>query len=225
MNIPNAITAARIALCPVIVLLALATNPILRYTAFGIFLLAAFSDIYDGHLARKHGWVSNIGKLLDPIADKLLVAAALIPIFIITRRADGFSDLPLFGGPLPLWVLIVIFGRELAVTFFRAHAVRRGIVIAAGKSGKYKSFFTYLFGGALLLWFPLLRTATTSGWDTRLWDLWAIFHSAFAATTLALALFLTLFSLGDYLWRYRSLVTAGGSPQDRAADETDRGAG
>ncbi len=210
MNIPNAITMARIALCPVIVLLALSSDPQLRYAAFVVFVLAALSDIWDGHLARKHGWISNTGKLLDPIADKLLVASALIPLFLITRRDDGFSDLPLFGGPLPLWILIVVFGRELAVTLFRGYAVRRGIVISAGKSGKYKSFFTYLFGGALLMWFPLLRTAADSGWSGSTWQAWRIFHSLFAATTLALAVFLTLFSLADYLWRYRSLMTADG---------------
>ncbi len=210
MNIPNAITTGRIALCPVIAVLALSADLRLRYAAFVVFLLAALSDLWDGHIARKHGWTSNTGKLLDPIADKLLVASALIPLFAITRRDDGFSDLPLFGGPLPLWVLIVIFGRELAVTLFRGYAVRRGIVIAAGKSGKYKSFFTYVFGASLLMWFPLLQTAAASGWSGAIWQAWSIFHSLLAATTLALAVFLTLFSLADYLWRYRSLATEGG---------------
>ena len=209
MNIPNAITIGRIVLCPLVAWLTLSPDLFARYAAFVVFLVAAFSDVWDGHLARKHGWISDTGKLLDPIADKLLMASAFIPFYFITRRADGFSELP-FWGELPVWVILVVFGRELFITLFRGYAARRGVVIAAGKSGKYKALSQNFFIGSVLLWLPLLVSATNAGWDGGLWGVWRSFHSGFTGAVLALTVFMTLFSLADYLWRYRSLVSEGG---------------
>ncbi len=206
MSIPNAISVARITLCPVISWLALSPDRFERYAAFVVFLVAALSDVWDGHLARKHGWISDAGKLLDPIADKLLMASAFIPFYFITRRDDPFGELPLWG-TLPIWVIAVVFGRELCVTLFRGYAVRRGMVIAAGKSGKYKSLVTNIFIGSLLLWYPLLLSADDAGWTDGFWDVWQFFHTSLVAITLALAVFLTLFSLADYLRRYRYVLT------------------
>ena len=204
MSIPNVISVARIALCPVIAYLALSPDRLHRYAAFAVFVVAALSDVWDGHLARKHGWISDAGKLLDPIADKLLMASAFLPLYFITRRDDGFHELP-FWGTLPVWVIAVVFGRELFVTAFRGYAARRGTVIAAGKSGKYKSLVTNFFIGSLLLWYPLFLSATEAGWTHGFWDAWQILHTGFVAVTLAVAVFLTLFSLADYVWRYRSV--------------------
>lgn len=206
MSIPNTITVLRIALCPVIAYLALSPGQLQRYLAFVVFVAAAVSDVWDGHLARKHGLVSDTGKLLDPIADKLLVASAFIPLYFITRSADGFSEIPLWGA-LPLWVIVVVFGRDLFLTLFRGYAVRRGVVMAAGRLGKYKSFSVYVFIGSLLLWRPLLRSATEGGWEGAAWQGWRVFHFGFVGVTLALAVFMTVFSLLDYLWRYRSVIT------------------
>lgn len=206
MSIPNAISVARIALCPVISYLALSPDRFERYAAFVVFLVAALSDVWDGHLARKHGWISNTGKLLDPIADKLLMASAFIPFYFITRRGDELGELPLWG-TLPIWVIAVVFGRELFVTLFRGYAAHRGTVIAAGKSGKYKSLATNCFIGLLLLWYPLLLSAAEAGWTDGFWGVWQVFHAGLVALALALAVFLTLFSLADYLWRFRSVVT------------------
>ena len=206
MNIPNAITVGRIILCPLVAWLALSPGLFARYAAFVVFLVAAFSDVWDGHLARKHGWISDTGKLLDPIADKLLMASAFIPFYFITRRDDGLSELP-FWGELPVWVIVVVFGRELFITLFRGYAARRGVVIAAGKSGKYKALSQNFFIGSVLLWLPLLVTASDAGWEEGgLWGDWQFFHSGFVGAVLALMVFMTLFSLADYLWRYRSLV-------------------
>ena len=206
MSIPNAISVARIALCPLISYLALSPDRLERYAAVVVFLVAALSDIWDGQLARKYGWVSDAGKLLDPIADKLLMASAFIPFYFITRRGDAFEELPLWG-TLPIWVIAVVFGRELFVTLFRGYAVRKGTVIAAGKSGKYKSLVTNFFIGSLLLWYPLLISTTEAGRTDGSWRVWQVLHGGFVAVTLALAVLLTLFSLADYLWRYRSVVT------------------
>ena len=206
MNIPNAITVARIAMCPLVVWLALSPVLLARYAAFVVFLVAAISDVWDGHLARKHGWISDTGKLLDPIADKLLMASAFIPFYFITRRLDGFSELP-FWGELPVWVIAVVFGRELFVTLFRGYAARRGLVIAAGQSGKFKALSQNIFSSLFLLWLPLLVSAADAGWDSALWDAWQRVHAGLVGGFLALVVFMTLFSMGDYLWRYRSVVT------------------
>ena len=149
------------------------------------------------------------GKLLDPIADKLLMASAFVPLYFITRRDDAFSELPHWG-TLPVWVIAVVFGRELFVTVFRSYAARRGTVIAAGKSGKHKSLATNLFIGSLLLWYPLLLSGAEAGWTHAFWGAWQRFHAGFVAVALAVAVFLTLFSLADYVWRYRSVVAQSG---------------
>lgn len=177
-----------------------------RMAAFGLFLAAALSDIWDGYLARKHGWITDVGKLLDPIADKLLMASTLIPFYLVSHRPGELNDVP-FWGPLPFWVLIVIFGREVAITLFRSWAARRGVVIAAGGSGKLKALLQSLFSGGLLLWYPLQDLALVRGWTASGgWAAWSAFHRGWVGLTLALALVLTIYSMIDYLWSYRAVV-------------------
>jgi len=205
LTLPNAITVARIAVCPVIFALAMAPGVGERLWAFALFVVAGLSDVWDGWLARKYGWITDLGKLLDPLADKLLLAATFIPFYLISHRGEAWH-LP-WWGPLPLWVVLVIFGRELLITVFRSFAVRRGIVIAAGVAGKRKALLQSLFIGGLLLWYPLLAVAEEQGWgEAQPWRIWAWFHSTWIAVTLALALLLTVYSMLDYLWRYRSVV-------------------
>ncbi len=204
MNLPNAITLARVAVCPAIFLLALSSSTALRYAAFGLFLLAAFSDVWDGHLARKHGLITDAGKLLDPIADKLLLASTLVPFYLIGQRADELERMPWWGA-FPFWALLVVFGRELLVTLFRGYAVRRGVVIQAGKSGKHKALAQNLFIGGLLLWHPLVRTSASADWSGVAWGAWRAFHSTWIAVLFAAALVLTVYSMLDYFWSYRAV--------------------
>ena len=205
MNLPNAITVARILVCPVIFALALSPSVPARYWAFVLFVVAALSDLWDGYLARKHGLITDTGKLLDPIADKLLLVSTFIPFYLIGQRDDVLSRVP-YWGAFPLWVLLVILGREALVTGFRSYAARRGVVISAGKSGKYKAFIQNLFIGGLLLWYPLLRSSIDGGWSSAFWSGWRVFHQAWIGIMLAAAVFLTLFSMLDYFWSYRSIV-------------------
>ena len=205
MNVPNAISVARIAACPVISWLALSSGAVSRYAAFFLFLAAALSDVWDGHLARKHGWITDTGKLLDPVADKLLLASTLIPFYFITRRPEAVGEMP-WWGTMPVWVLAVIFGRELFITLFRGYAARRGVVIAAGKSGKYKALIQNFFIGGLLFWYAIASTAAARDWSGGVWNAWQHFNSAWVGILLAVAVGLTVFSMGDYLWRYRTLV-------------------
>lgn len=204
LTLPNLITIGRILACPAVFGLAIVAAPVQGILAFVLFLAAAFSDLWDGYLARKHGLVTDLGKLLDPLADKLLLLATFIPIFILSR-AEG--PLP-WWGPLPVWVVVVIFGREVAITVFRTWAARRGVVIAAGKSGKYKALLQNFFIGGALLWFPLQFLGVERGWAGGFWRFWNHLHGAWIGVTLSLALLLTVYSLGDYLWGYRSLVRA-----------------
>ena len=206
LTLPNIITLARIASCPGLFFLAVAESTTARFGAFVLFVAAGLSDVWDGYLARKHGWITDIGKLLDPIADKLLLVATFVPFYIVSHRAGVENRVPVWG-TLPVWVLVVIFGRELFITLFRQWAQRRGVVIAAGRSGKNKTLLQSLFMGGLLLWYPLLLTATRRGWvEAAWWKPLALGLTGFIAATLAGALVLTVYSMIDYLWSYRSLV-------------------
>jgi len=204
-NLPNVITVGRIAACPAIFFLALSPSLGARLAAFVLFVGAGLSDLWDGYLARKHGWITDVGKLLDPLADKLLLVSTLIPFYIISHRGGETGLIP-WWGMLPMWVLIVILGREFLVTLFRQWAFRQDVVIAAGTSGKYKAFLQNLFSGGLLLWYPLQEIAAAR--EPANLPYWAFVqvHSAWIGVTLAFALILTIYSMVDYLWTYRGLM-------------------
>ncbi len=204
-NLPNVITVGRIVACPAIFVLALSPSVGARSVAFVLFVGAGLSDLWDGYLARKHGWITDVGKLLDPLADKLLLISTFIPFYIISHRAGEAGLIP-WVGMLPMWVLIVILGRELLVTLFRQWAVRRDVVIAAATSGKYKAFLQNLFSGGLLLWYPLHEFAAAQGVDNLLYHGFVQFHAAWIVATLGLSLILTVYSMVDYMWSYRSLL-------------------
>ena len=205
LTLPNLITIGRIIACPAVFSLVLLPSVTFRILSFVLFLAAAFSDVWDGYLARKHGLITDLGKLLDPLADKLLLAATFIPFFILSHGPGAVGPLP-WWGPLPLWVVFLIFGRELAMTLFRVWAARKGVVISAGKSGKWKALSQNLFIGGVLLWYPLQMLSLDRGWDRGFWSFWSGLHGAWIGVTLSVAIVLTLYSLADYLWTYRSLV-------------------
>jgi CDP-diacylglycerol---glycerol-3-phosphate 3-phosphatidyltransferase len=124
MNVPNLLSISRILAVPVFIVLMLEPTPLRALLAGIVFSIASATDWLDGYLARKWGQVTKIGKLLDPIADKILVASALIMLVDIAR--------------IPSWIAIIIIGREIAITGLRAMAASEGIVIAAENMGKWK---------------------------------------------------------------------------------------
>lgn len=209
LNLPNLITLGRIIVCPAVFFLVLSPDVTFRFTAFFLFVAAGLSDVWDGYLARKHGLITDFGKLLDPFADKLLLVATFVPFYLLSHREAEVGPLP-FLGPFPLWMVLVIFGREVFITLFRGYAARRGVVISAGKSGKYKALLQSLFIGGLLLWYPLQMLSIEGGWSGGFWAFWADLHGGWIVVMLSAALVLTVYSLGDYLWRYRDLL--GGRP-------------
>lgn len=125
LNTPNKITLGRIFVLPLIVFFLIFPSRTTSFLAALIFALASLSDWLDGHLARRTSQITNLGKMLDPIADKLLLAAALIPLVELGRA--------------PAWIVVILIGREFAVTGLRAIAAERGYIIAASFLGKYKT--------------------------------------------------------------------------------------
>lgn len=128
MNLPNKLTMARVIMIPVFLVVLLSgviPEPMNRYIAVIIFIVASFTDFLDGHIARKYNLVTNFGKFMDPLADKLLVAAAIISMVEL--------------GDIAAWIVIVIISREFIITGFRLIAVEANVVIAASWWGKTKT--------------------------------------------------------------------------------------
>lgn len=141
MNTANKLTLVRIFLVPIFLLVLALKFRYGYYIAALVFILAASTDGLDGYIARKKNQVTRLGKLMDPLADKLLISAALISLVELRR--------------LPAWVAVVIIGREFAVTGLRSVAATEGYVIAASKLGKIKTVTQIIAIIAMLL--PLNR--------------------------------------------------------------------
>lgn len=144
MNLPNKLTTLRVILIPVFLLvLFLVEAPMNRYIAVAIFIIASLTDFLDGHLARKYHLVTNFGKFMDPLADKLLVMSALVSMVALED--------------LPAWVVIVILAREFAITGFRTLAMEANIVMAASWWGKIKTTIQMLMIILVLLQLPFAQ--------------------------------------------------------------------
>ena len=140
LNLPNALTVLRILLVPVVVVALLDETPNGDAIAAGVFALAALTDTLDGYIARSRGAVTTFGKLMDPIADKLLVTAALVALVSLDR--------------LQAWVAMVIIAREFAVTGLRGLAAEQGVVIQASWLGKVKTALQIAAVIALIVFDP-----------------------------------------------------------------------
>lgn len=210
-TLPNILTLSRIVLTPVIALLPFINGYVPKLIAFVVFLMAAISDIYDGRLARERNEITDVGKLLDPLADKLLLVATLIPIYWITRYPMRQYEIPWWGN-LPLLVLLLLLGREVFMTVFRQIAKRRGVVIAAAGAGKLKTIVQDVFLGATIGWFAWKDMSETYGWTSGwLGALWEQIHGSLVAVTLGIAVVLTIYSLVVYVYRYRDLLRTSAS--------------
>lgn len=149
MNLPNKLTLLRVVLIPVFVVLLLlegGQNHTLRIAALIVFCIASFTDFLDGQIARRNNLVTNFGKFMDPLADKLLVCSALICMIEL--------------GQLPSWYVITVIAREFIISGFRLVAADNGIVIAASWWGKFKTTFQMLTVILLILNIPALHTVT-----------------------------------------------------------------
>src|SRR3990167_314863 len=172
LNLPNAISILRILTAPVLILLLLTPDRKINLIAAIIFSVAALTDWLDGYLARKMSVETSVGKFLDPLADKLLIVTCLIMLIPLGRA--------------PAWIVALITGREIAVTGLRAMASVEGVVIAAGRLGKYKTVFQIASVAALIVHYKFL------GID---------FHIA-GMVLLWIALVFTIWSGVDYFVRF-----------------------
>ena len=150
MNLPNKLTILRVIMIPFFVAALLydgGANQNMRYVAAALFIIASLTDMLDGKIARKYNLVTNFGKFMDPLADKLLVCSALICMIELRE--------------LPAWMVIIIISGEFIISGFRLVASDNGVVIAASYWGKFKTTFQMI--GVVLLIFniPALSTLTT----------------------------------------------------------------
>lgn len=176
MNLPNSLTIARLILIPVFLLVASMNWDYAGYTAAGIFIIAAITDGLDGYLARKRNQITLLGQFLDPVADKILVTAALILLVEI--------------GTIPGWVAIVIVSREIAVNGLRSIAAAQGIIITSSRLGKIKTITQIIAISALLLHnFPF-----------------SLINLHFDYIALTFAIVFTLWSGLDYFIKYRLAI-------------------
>lgn len=149
MNLPNKLTILRVILIPFFVAALLwdgGQNQTLRYVSAAIFIVASLTDMLDGKIARKYNLVTNFGKFMDPLADKLLVCSALICLIEL--------------GQLPSWMVIIIISREFIISGFRLVASDNGVVIAASYWGKFKTTFQMIAVVLLILQIPPLHIVT-----------------------------------------------------------------
>ena len=149
MNLPNKPTVLRVCMIPFFVVMLLLNggeNQTYRYIAAAIFIVASLTDMLDGKIARKYNLVTNFGKFMDPLADKLLVCSALICLVDLKQ--------------LPAWMVIVIISREFIISGFRLVASDNGIVIAASYWGKFKTTFQMIAVILLIVRIPALTVLT-----------------------------------------------------------------
>ena len=191
MNLPNAITFSRLVLTGIFVAGAAFDSAIGHWVALVSFVIAAISDFLDGYLARRMGLVTPMGKLMDPLADKVLVCSAFVYL-----SAEGFC---------PVWVTVMILAREFLVTGLRQIAVEAGQVLAADRLGKWKTGLQLTFCITCLVWFAFrpLDPANPLVW---LFQYLSSPEGWLQPISLWLALGLTLLSGWHYLWASRDLL-------------------
>jgi CDP-diacylglycerol--glycerol-3-phosphate 3-phosphatidyltransferase len=191
---------------PLVTILLLQPSVVARVLAFALFLAAALSDLWDGYLARSRDQITSFGKIVDPLADKLLLVSTLLPLYVIMSSA-GYGGIPLFGA-IPLWAVIVLLGRELLITTLRFMAAGKGSVVAARKLGKRKALTQNIFLGAAILWvaFHTPDFGTPQG---RAWDGFSGIHGWFTTVFLGTALVLTVVSAVLYVATFSRILVRG----------------
>lgn len=177
MNLPNKITIVRVIMIPFFVVCMLVdTIPYHNFIAAGIFIVASLTDALDGYIARKYDLTTNFGKFMDPLADKLLVSAALICFVAIEEIS------------MPAWIVILIISREFIISGFRLVASDNGVVIAASYWGKFKTVAQMIMSILLILNLKIKA--------------FQVMEQIF----IYLSLILTLVSLIDYLYKNKNVL-------------------
>ena len=178
LSLPNTLTLFRVIAVPIIVILMMFPNRICTALAAILFSAAAITDYFDGYIARTRGLVSNLGKVMDPVADKLLVSCASIILAAL--------------GWVPAWMVCIIIGREIAVTGLRNIIAGRGEDVSASNLGKYKTGFQIAAAIPLLIHYPFFGLNSQAVGKFFLWG----------------ALVFTIWSGADYFIKFRKLLQA-----------------
>ena len=192
MNLPNRLTVGRFVLTIVFVAAVSANFPFHHTLALGLFIAAAVTDYIDGEIARRYSLITDFGKLMDPLVDKIMTAAAFV--CLVSLQA------------IPAWVAIVVITREFLITGLRLLAVSKGRVLAADPIGKHKTSWqiaTVIFFLVLLSFKEFVPVPTGSGLDRHWQQLWI--YGGWTVT--GIAAFLTIYSGADYLWRHRTMIS------------------
>lgn len=192
MNVPNQLTAARLVLTFVFVAsLSIDGLPYSGTAALLVFSIAAYTDFLDGHLARKHSLITNFGKLMDPLADKILMSAGFVLLACLNF--------------IPAWIVIVILSREFLVTGLRLLATAEGVVLAADNLGKYKTIFQII----TVIYFLLIIAAREPlfRWLNPVFELPLLGPAGLGVLLIWVSLILTLLSGWGYVWRNRKLLS------------------
>ena len=194
MNLPNKLTLSRVIMVPFFVafLLLVPQYTYFKWIALGIFIVASLTDLLDGYLARKLHLVTNFGKFMDPLADKLLVCSALI----------GLSSLYV----IPAWITIIIIAREFIISGFRLIAAEKGTVIAASMWGKWKTTFQMIMICVQMIvmdyYLALQNDAVVEIGLSSFYSVMVIIGNV----TMYIALILTIVSLVDYLVKNKNVL-------------------
>lgn len=186
-NLPNALTVGRILLVPILVTVLFTKMPGKEWLGLGLFLAAALTDFLDGFLARRYQVITPLGQLLDPAADKILIASAFISLVELNPAVT------------PAWMVAIILSREFAVGALRNVAASQGVVVAAGWSGKVKTVVQIVAVSLLII-------------HNQLGE-----FRHLAPISLWIAVGITLLSGVDYFYRYRAHLAAGSAGQASAA--------
>lgn len=183
MNLPNKLTVLRVCTIPFFVLF-MEIDCLGRWGSFIavlLFVLASVTDALDGHIARKYNLVTNFGKFMDPLADKLLVSAALICLV----------------GRIPAWIVVVIISRELIISGFRTIAADNGIVIAASIWGKFKTVFQMI----MIIWLIL-----DLNWFVEEYIIDVPLYDILGNILVVISLVLTIVSMIDYIYKNKDVL-------------------
>ena len=148
MNLPNKLTVLRMVLVPFFVatLLLSKTNDTLKWVALALFVIASLTDFADGYIARKYNLITNFGKFMDPLADKILTVSGMICLIVLGR--------------IPSWIVVIIVAREFIISGFRLIAAENGVVIAANYWGKFKTTFQMFMIILMIMNIPQLQIVT-----------------------------------------------------------------
>ena len=188
MNLPNKLTILRIALSFVLILVLLIPGLAAKVAALAVFILASVTDLLDGRLARKWGIVSDLGVLLDPLADKILVLSAFVAFVYLQV--------------VPPWMVVLVAGREFLITGFRLFALGRGHVLPAEAAGKHKTVSQMTAISLILLFLVFQEKLATHPDGFR----WIRISETGIWWLMLLTVVLTLTSGISFFWRHRRLI-------------------